>query len=125
MPRTLKTKVAAGNAHHALGRFGGGLGGRDVDDLCGRTFHSCEKLASGLRGHGCHALHQGSMVASGSPGVARMAPYPWASMSKLRARGLAVDRRLQFDAVIQVEVAHARREGHVHLRPVDVVVDCG
>ena len=126
VPCTLKIECAAGNAHHAFRRFGCRLCWRDLDDVLRQRTAIVRERGKRFLRHRSHALHQrfdGSGLARRAWQESRHSR--WLQLGKLRTTSSPRTLRLQFHAVIEVEVVHAGRERHVHLRPVDVVGGCG
>ena len=91
--------------------------------VCGSFFHSCGVARQAVLPSSCFILAIRSCVfASGSPGSREDRRQSHEPRSEKTARTVRLRcSRLEFDAVIQIEVAHARLVGHGHLPAVHVI----
>src|SRR6266478_2442040 len=80
----LEKEIARRNLYHAVRRRYRRFGVRYFHKLLRHGFHSCEKLSSGLDESTAIFFMSSLTLAEGGAWVARMAPYPFSSIQKLK-----------------------------------------
>ena len=124
-PGHLEDELPARNAHHTLRSLGHRNGSRYLDDPLRQDLRRMRVAGQRLAGHCGHALHQRFNRLARLP--VRLQNRPVSVRLKTKAQhgkwaaGIRIGLGFQLRSVVQIEVPHPGRSGHIHLSAVNFV----